>query len=104
MGAARERDLCKAYISSDDEKTRMVSRFQAEAEETRLQLEAMKVQMAELNRAMAEKLASNGQIYATTLAQNFPEQQAGPLPGEIFEEAPGPIPKRGPGRPRKDEQ
>jgi len=104
MGAARERDLCRTYVGSDDEKTRQVSRLQAEAENAKGELEALKLQMADLNRIMAEQMVARGQIYATTLAQNFPEQQTGPLPGEVFEEAPGPTPKRGPGRPRKDEQ
>ncbi len=101
MGAARERDLCKAYVSSDDQKTRMMSKALADAEEMREQMIVMREQMEQLNRAMAHNMAGTGQIYQSTLEANFPAKAA-PLPGEIFEEAPGPELKRGTGRPRKE--
>jgi hypothetical protein len=99
MGAFKERELCVTYLGNDDEKTKRVSRALAENDALRGELEAMKQQMADLNRAMGEKMAARGQITQQTLAENFPD----PLPGEIFEEAPLPTVKRGPGRPRKDE-
>ena len=101
MGAARERDLCRTYVGNDDEKTRMVSKALADAEDMREQMVIMREQMEQLNRTMAHSMAGTGQIYQSTLNANFPEPAA-PLPGEIFEEAPGPELKRGPGRPRKD--
>lgn len=101
MGAARMRDLCRSYISNDDEKTKLVSKALAEAEDMRQQMTVMREQMEQLNRSMAERMAGTGQIYPQTLRENFPEKSA-PLPGEIFEEAPGPELKRGPGRPRKE--
>lgn len=92
MGAPRERDLCRTYIGNDDEKTRLVSKALADAAEMKEQMDLMRQQMAEL-RAMA-----NG--VTVTLK---PENTVIPLPGEIFEEAPGPEAfKRGPGRPRKE--
>lgn len=104
MGAQRERDLCRTYIASDDDKTRHVSRALAEAESAKLEMEVLRQQMKDLNRIMAEQMAAKGQVYQSTLAENFPEKSA-PLPGEIFEEAPGPnevIRNKG-GRPRKDQ-
>lgn len=92
MGAPRERDLCRTYIGNDDEKTRLVSKALADAAEMKEQMEVMRQQMAEL-RAM-----SNG----VTALQAQPQMVVAPLPGEIFEEAPGPEQKRGPGRPRKE--
>lgn len=101
MGAPRERELCRTYLGNDDEKTRQVSRALSENALLKDQMEIMKAQMEQLNRIMAERLASNGQIYPSTLEANFPAK--GPLPGEVFEEAPGPEQlKRGPGRPRKE--
>lgn len=97
MGAQRERELCRTYVGNDDEKTRQVSRALAEAESVKAELAAMRQQFADLNAAMANQLAARGDIYQSTAAA-----QRAPLPGEIFEEAPGPEPKRGPGRPRKE--
>lgn len=101
MGAARERELCRTYVGNDDEKTKLVSRALAQADDMKLQMEAMKAQMEQLNRTMAEKLAANGQIYQSTL-DAVATPKAAPLPGEEFVEAPGPELKRGPGRPRKE--
>lgn len=92
MGAPRERDLCRTYIGNDDEKTRLVSKALADAAEMKEQMDVMRQQMAEL-RAM-----SNG----VTAVAAQPQISVAPLPGEIFEEAPGPELKRGPGRPRKE--
>ncbi len=100
MGAPKLRELCRTYIGNDDEKTKQVSRALTENIALKDEMAVMRQQMADLNRIMAERMANTGQIYPSTLDANFP---AAPLPGEVFEEAPGPEQmKRGPGRPRKE--
>lgn len=98
MGASRERELCRTFIGNDDEKTRMVSKALADAAEMKDQMELMRQQMAEL-RAMANGVT----VAAIRPEASVAQTQTVPLPGEIFEEAPGPETfKRGPGRPRKE--
>jgi len=97
MGAAAEREKCRTYLANDDEKVRHLSKALSDAAEARDEAKMLKEQMADLNRRMAEMMANRGQIYQSTL------EQVAPLPGEVFEEAPGPHEtRRGPGRPRKD--
>lgn len=87
MDGRRLRDLCKAYVS-EDKGTQELSAALARENVLKADIEAMKVQMAEFNALMSQKMASEGVIYQSSVVE-MPASQGQEL-------------RRGPGRPKKE--
>jgi hypothetical protein len=80
MGAHRERELTKAYLSEDVKVAELSAALAREAA-MKADIDAMKAQLEMLNMRNANQLHSEGAIYSQTLEETT---------------------KRGPGRPRKE--
>jgi hypothetical protein len=88
MGANREKALCQQFLGNDDEKVAQLSRALAENKVMQDDLQMLKDQLAQLNAQMASKMLHD------------PESNYKPYP-ETVEAV---IPKRGPGRPPKQQE